>query len=234
MPQYCIELGCGKTSSYGYPGGGRLTCKEHHLYGMEDVKNKKCEDFNVCGNFAQRGLDGLCISCARKNGWDGVYNECKDKCGKQAINGLNGLCLSCYNVKHGIVKNPGENMFKNYLKEKFPEFCSKTEFSLLTYRIDFLIELEELFIAIEHDEKQHKDSRNYPPEQEAKREEEILAELTKKKRSVIIRFNPNNYRVGGRLMKTPLEERFEKLGKFIEECISDKTKSGIFRLFYNE
>ena len=55
-------------------------------------------------------------------------------------------------------------------------------------------------------------------------------ELSKKKRTVLIRFNPSR----SKLQKTPLEQRFEKLGEFIEECISDQTKSGIFRLFYDE
>ena len=225
MPEYCIELGCEKTTSHAYPGGKRLTCKEHHLYGMVNVKNKKCS----CGKFAL--VNGLCTSCARKDGWEGD-NHKKCSCGKFALHG--DYCRSCFNEKHKIVGNREENMIKNYLKKRFPELCLKTEFRICNYKTDFLFELEELFIAIEHDRNQHKDRRSYPPEREAKRQKEILEELSKKKRTVLVRFNPSNYRVGGKLMKTPLEERFKKLGELIQECISDETKSGIFYLFYDE
>ena len=39
---------------------------------------------------------------------------------------------------------------------------------------------------------------------------------------------------GGINYNPPMEERFEKLRELIQECISVQTKSGIFRLFYNE
>ena len=231
MPQYCVELGCEKNASYNYPGETKpITCKTHHLYGMVKKEHPKCLTPD-CEKYA--AVNGLCVSHARKNGWDEIMNECKNKCGKRGISGLNGLCHSCYNEKNSIVKRVSENTFKNFLKDKFPEYCLKTEFSLLTYRIDFLIELEKLFIDIEYDQNQHK-WKKYPPKKEAKREKEILEELSGRKRTVIIRFNPDNYRIKGKLMKTPLEERFEKLGDFIEECITDETKSGIFRLFYDE
>ena len=200
MPKHCIELGCEKWPSHNYPEAkGRITCKEHRLYGMIDVKHLKCQETG---------------------------------CEKGAVD--NGYCRSCHNEKNGIVKRVGENTFKNYLKNRFPELTPKTEFYILCYRIDFLIETKKLFVAIEHDKDQHKDSWSYPKEKEAKRENEIFEELSKKKRTVIIRFNPNNYRIGGKLMKTPLEKRFEKLEDLISECIFDETKSGIYKLFYNE
>ena len=168
-----------------------------------------------------------------ENGMVDVSNvKCKNNCGKQAQNG--DYCRTCFNENQGIVHYVGENILKNYLKERFLELCLKTEFYILTYKIDFLLELEELFIAIEHDENQHKHSKCYPIGKEAKREKEIFEELMREKRSVLIRFNPSNYRIGKKLMKTPLKERFEKLGDFITECIFDETKSGIFRLFYDE
>ena len=197
MPQYCIEFGCEKQASYGYPGTQkRITCKKHHLYGMVSVKeHKKC------------------------------------KCGKFTVD--NGLCISCNNLNQGIVRNDGENILKNYLKERFPELCLKTEFYLLIYKTDFLLELEELFIVIEHDQDQHKGKR-YPPKREVKREQEIFEKLSKKKRTVLIRFNPSNFTVNDTKVEVPLEDKFDMLGEFIEKCISDQTKSGIFRLFYDE
>ena len=233
MPQYCIELGCDKHASYNYPGAkGRITCKKHHLYGMVNSKeHPKCRTPD-CEKYA--AVNCLCVSCARKNGVEGVIRtKCKTpECEKQAYHGLDGYCISCFNEIHGIIRNPDLNTFKIFLKNKFPEFYLKTEFDILCFRIDFLFELEELFFAIEYDQNQHK--WKYPPEKEAKREEEILEKLMEKKRTVFIRFNPSNYRIGGKLQKTSLEKRFEKLGEFIEECISDQTKSGIFRLFYDE
>ena len=194
MTKYCIELGCNKQPSFNYPEEKKpITCREHHLYGMVNVREyKRCP----CGKFT---------------------HHCD-------------YCISCYNEQNGIVRNKGENMLKNYLKERFPQLCLKTEFKICNYKIDFLLELVELFIVIEHDEKQHKDKWKYPVEREAQREKKIFEKLSEKKRTVLIRFNPSS----SKLQKTPLEQRLEKLGEFIEECISDETKSGIFKLFYDE
>ena len=230
MPQYCIELECGKQPSYGYPGGPNLTCKEHHLYGMENVKCPRCKTIG-CEKFTH--VNGYCIDCARKNGVEGVIGtECKNKCGKQAQ--VDGFCKSCYNNEREIVRNSGENNFKNYLKESFPDCCLRTEFYILKYKIDFLIELEKLLVSIEHDENQHKDKSKYPIEREAQRGKEIFEKLSKKKRTVFIRFNPDNFKVNGIKVEVPLEDKMEMMCDFIEECISDETKSGIFRLFYDE
>ena len=228
MPKYCVELGCNKYPSYNYPGvKGRVACTDHYLYGMVNVKNLKCS----CGKYTQNDLNGLCTLCARKNGKVSPVRGCKNNCGKEKKNG--DYCISCYNEKNGIVKKVGEITLKNFLKDKFPELRLKTEFKILTYRVDFILELEKLIIVIEHDQKQHR-GMIYPPERETERENEIFEELSKHKRCVIIRFNPDNYRLGGDLMKTPLEQRFEKIEDLISECIFDDTKSGIFRLFYNK
>ena len=165
----------------------------------------------------------------------GMVDVANKRCGCGKFPHHGDYCLSCYNEKNGIVKRVKEKTFKNYLKNRFPELCLKTEYYILTYKIDFLIELEELFIALEHDEKQHKDNRrDYPPERETKRENQIFEKLSEQKRTVLIRFNPSNYRIRGKLMKTPLEQRLEKLEDLISECIFDENKSGIFKLFYDE
>ena len=187
---------------------------------------------NKCGKEPVK--NGLCTWCTRKEGWVGPMKECKNKCGKEAQGGTDGCCTSCYNETQGIIKNPVVNTFKKFLKDKFPELKLKTEFYLLNYRIDFLIEMEELFIGIEYDQDQHKHKWKYPLEKEKQREKEILEELSQKKRTVLIRYNPSNYRIGRKLQKTPLEQRLEKLEELISESISDQSKSGIFWLFYDE
>ena len=262
MPQYskCWEPGCNKTSYYNYEGRIKaLFCGTHADLenGMINVKSKRCEcgkqahvdgfcvscarkdgwDGTIknymnrcksgCGKFVQ--INSFCVSCAREDGWDGVKNECRNKCGKQAAVGR--LCTSCHNEQHGIVQNIGEDMLQKYLKE---QFCLKTQYYIAPYQIDFLIELEELLIVIEHDENQHKDKSKYPIEREAQREEEILKKLMEKKRTVFIRFSPSNFTVDCIKVEVPLEDKFNMLGEFIEECISDQTKTGIFRLFYDE
>ena len=352
MTRFCIEPGCLKFALYNHPGDPPMFCKPHADFegGMVNVMTKKCKNFTVCGNYAQSGLngfciscarkdgwngkvkkmcpcgkqaqvDGLCISCARKDGWEGVIYECKNKCGKQArvdgfciscarsegwegkvkqkmcscgkkaqVGGLciscarkdgwegklkqkmcpcgkravvnelcvscarkdgwkgklkekmclcgkcavvNELCISCYNEKHGIIRNPAVNAFKNFLKSKFPEYKLKTEFYILNYQLDFLIEMEELFIGIEYDQDQHKNT-NYIPEEERKRETKIFQKLSSKKRTCVIRFNPSKYKVREKKYNPPMEERLKKLEDLISECIFDESKSGIFRLFYDE
>ena len=84
MPQYCWEPDCEKHAYYNYPGRTRpIFCKTHADSENGMIYVRRCK--NKCGKQTQGGLNGLCISCARKDGWDGIRNECKNKCGKEEL-----------------------------------------------------------------------------------------------------------------------------------------------------
>ena len=256
MTRFCIEPGCLKTAVFNHPGDLPMFCKLHTDFegGMVNVKNKRCKkcikiarvdglcvscarkdgweekvNQKMCPCGKQVQVDGLCISCARKNGWKGKMKKKMCPCGKRAH--ADELCMSCYNELQGIVRNPSEIAFKNFLKNKFPQYELKTEFYILGYQIDFLMEMVEMIIAIEYDQDQHK---TYNPEKERKRETEIFQKLSSKKRTVLIRFNPSKYKVGKKIYNPSMEQRLEKLEEMILECIQYKNKSGIFKLFYDE
>ena len=231
MPHYCIELGCLCTARYNHPGEKPFFCKKHADFegGMVNTRDKMCK--NGCGKRAV--INELCVKCARKNGWDKLAKkECKNGCGKQSRTGFDDFCRACFNETNGIPNYIiGERNIKLYLCKNFPNLLFKTSWSVIKYFVDFYIELSEVIIVLENDPNQHKNSRY---KNETKRENEIFAELSKKKRTVLIRFNPDDFKVNGIKVEVPLEDKMEMLGEFIEHCIADETKSGIFRLFYDE
>ena len=229
MPHYCVEPGCNKAPSFNYPGTtSRIYCAEHHLNGMVNVAAKKCKTPD-CDKFAQ--VDGFCRKCVRRQGWDGVFNPCK-KCGKNDAR-INGLCRSCYNKLQGIYNgSPSEKRLYNFLQNKFPELDFGTEVGILSYKVDFLCELNGSFIMIANDENAHRNKWNslYTKEDERLRQNKIYDYLSAKKRTVIIRFNCGKKNI----TEEEIDRRQNALENLISYCLFDENISGIFYLFYDE
>nr|QBK92625.1 MAG: endonuclease [Pithovirus LCPAC401] len=134
-----------------------------------------------------------------------------------------------------------EYKVKDYLTNEFPGMFIHNKSPILPNkshkkRIDFQTEVNSYMLYIEVDEYQHK---KYDPLDEKERTRQIQEDIGRN--VIFIRFNPDNYKEGGKMKKIPLDERYPVLKAKINEVI-EKIENGDgysdliteFKLFYDD
>jgi len=123
----------------------------------------------------------------------------------------------------------------NLIKDEFPQFNiihnKSIGFECGNFRPDFVINCNSHIIIIEVDEFQHSE---YDQDCERKREERIAEAFYP---CIIIRYNPDAYKIDGLTRKTNKQTRQEKLIEIIRSCSEMNVEEYQFkriRLFYDE
>ena len=170
--QICNEENCKKVSCYGFENRKQEKCYTHRLENMINVKSRRCE-IDDCNIIIGKKYKPYCIKCFIKLNPEAIITiEYKTK----------------------------ENAFVLPIKKKYTNCLIDKEISCLSkHRPDIFISLKTHNIIVEIDENQHS-AIYYNKENEAKRLE--CFKLAWNKPLFIIRFNPDNYRVGKELFRS--------------------------------
>lgn len=241
----CINEDCNKRASFNYNGMKPIYCKEHaleinkneHDYNklddenyIIDVVHNKClitECFiRACFNKSNETKGIYCYDHKEENMINVVSKNCiNEGCTKQGITIHNYYCADCYNEGNKIY-GLKEKAIMEELNKYYPELIYNNKISKnCQLRPDILIKFVEYDIIIEIDEHSHVHT-NYNREEESNRINCIQKALGKD--IVVIRINPDNYRVNNQLYKgillkgaiidqDELKKRVETLVKIIKE-----------------
>lgn len=223
MVSFCIQPKCTSIARYNHSGDPAWFCRYHADIegGMVNVKDKKCKKCNK----GFRKINGLCWSCAKKEGWKNTRICKNENCNNQLSNSTFGICGSCLrkqkclfchpntgteefgcdnckSTNPNYIKKNREEKLWNFLKENFPSSLLLRELRLsngkITAQIDFLLYKDNINIIIEHDDSQHRNKSKYPTDCEEKREIFIINTFKNwfiNNNVILIRFNPDPYRL---------------------------------------
>jgi hypothetical protein len=221
---------CGICASFGYINQPKTHCTRHKLTLMFRNTKTKCQE---CEEVAEYGLTEPihCFIHQKENDLCLLGKKCKQCLRENELCNKDGLCLTyCrpteidLNVKKIIKKK--EAMVLAYVDNNF-----KTEVKPIDNRVidnccvknlpDRLYYFGTYYIVLEVDENQHKYYNNGCPfsqkEQEQRRMIQIVEALNMGTVPVIfLRFNPDNFRVGGKLIKINMAKRLEVLVKWLK------------------
>lgn len=207
--QICREEDCNKVCSYGFIGERPVKCMEHREDNMINVISSRCSE-DKCDTIASFGYE---------------ENRTREKCARHSLKDMIDLtlrfcdlckytnqnqkyrpyCYTCFaelNPDHVkvIEYKTRENAFTLKLKEMYATAVLDKRISGgCLYRPDFLLILDTHAIIVEIDERQHTRIDIYSKEYEEIRMQSIKLAIDKP--LIVIRLNPDNYRVGDRLVK---------------------------------
>jgi hypothetical protein len=243
----CKYEGCETFPKFNYISEKTaIFCSKHKEPNMVDINHAKCKSEN-CKTVAIYGYIGqelsYCGKCASKISYKGLYKTpnkiCEDDCKEIAAYGINEplhceehskpeeiclivkTCIGC-NRENEIINKEGlcveycqpDKKFQQIKQEK------KKEKKVLKYL----------------DDNQHK---GYSKEEncELVRMHQIYEALGLP--CIFLRFNPDNYRVNGKLVKINITSRLEQLVLWLKYCFELKEPKGILYKFlyydnYNE
>ena len=245
----CTHEGCKKRPNYGYVGQSSTYCFKHKMIGMYTDSKRICifSEESDCKETATYGIKEPlhCEYHIQPKEICLLIQECKGCHRTDVILDLDGLCLLfCRpNELYQVIKREKkyENLTLKYLdkyidKEYHPiddhvidSFCNRK-------RPDRVYDCGTHFVVIEVDENQHK-GYNKSNNCELVRMHQIYESLGM--HCTFLRFNPNNFRVGGKLSKINLQVRLDTLKRWVEWCIKtvpieDKNMVQYKFLFYDE
>lgn len=214
----CVNDDCDKRASFNYNGMKPIYCKEHaleinkneHNYNkldnenyIIDVTHNKCSNsecfIRASYNVISETKGKYCYDHREDDMIDVVSKNCiNEGCNKQARYIHNYYCADCYNDGKNIF-GMKEKAIIEELNKYYPNLIYNNKISKnCQLRPDILIKLGEYDIIIEIDEHAHIHS-NYNKNKELDRIKCIQKELGKD--LVVIRFNPDNYRIDNKLYK---------------------------------
>jgi len=247
----CLENGCRKRAIFAQPGVLPEYCTVHKKVGMTSKPRKRCEE-QECKEIAIYGVDGP-VHCEEHKKED-EYHLCERECKKcKRIDVLNreGICVNFCSLeeKDRVVKKlvkKHEEFIGNLLKaeidipwmyqnEVVDRKCSNK-------RPDFVYHCGDHIVMIEVDEDQHKsykcsaygDTKEGKMKAERVRMYEICQSFDGLP-CVFLRYNPDNYRVNGKLVKFSASKRHDILVKWVRKCIREKMDGfGVKYLFYDD
>jgi hypothetical protein len=255
----CDEVNCLTRSSYGYIGQHLTRCARHKLPLMFKITKVICDEDDCC-EISEYGIDEplhcylhqkdeeyclvgkKCINCNREN----------ELCNKD------GLCYTYCKPTEMIVKSKKyikkkESLVLAYLdkniKSDIEPFDDKIIDTLcVKRRPDRLYDCGLFYVICEIDENQHNGS-NYTgcvfskDNQELRRMIQIHEALNMGTiPCIFIRFNPDSFKVNGKIKKINMQKRLDVLSKWINYCLNinfeKEFKSGnqiyIKHLFYDD
>lgn len=210
---------CDRRPTLGFPGSTLTRCNYHSLPGQLRKPNAKC----ACGERAIYGTKDQplhCETCKQEGEIDLVYKNC-NSCGLPDILNKDNLCEFCDPEVVKVRRLLKQKEVKDYIDMFLPSerlyfsYDTIIDIRLGKERPDFMFECGTYRICLEVDEYQHK-RHNYECICEQTRMLNIFN--TNQKKTLFIRYNPDNYKlVKGRRTK-PLEgiKRRENLVKMIQ------------------
>ncbi len=246
--QICREEYCNNFCAFGFIGERPVKCLEHKEDDMINVKNNRCSEDN-CDTLASFGYKENRIRerCLIHKLEDMISLSiqycklCKDTCINQKYRPHCYKCFAELNPDHVkvIEYKTRENAFTKKLKEIYTTaILDKRISGGCLYRPDFLLILDTHAVIVEVDERQHTRVDLYSREYEEIRTQSIHKAIDKP--LIVIRINPDNYRIGGKLIKgcfaynadirlyiveeeynIRLNKLFETVGKYIHMDFSD-------------
>ena len=209
----CTAEGCQKLPSYGFHT--RKRCAEHKMEGMRHFYGRLCK-FAGCSRSASFGIQHRkpvrCFEHKTKEMVDVItpMKPCSS-CGLQTSASLlkKGLCYYCRPAT--IRAHNKELVIKAVLEAQLShiDFVHDRvvkpilECACKKYRPDFWAELPTFVLVVEVDERQHE---NYEPSCELRRLVELLAACMGKP-LVVIRYNPDAYKIQGQTKRKSIEKR---------------------------
>ena len=214
----CINEDCNKRASFNYNGMKPIYCKEHaleinkneHNYNkldneiyIIDVNHNKCSNsecfIRASYNISSETKGKYCYDHKDNGMIDVVSKNCiNEGCTKQARYIHNYYCADCYNDGKNIF-GLKEKAIMDELNKYYPDLIYNNKISKkCKLRPDILIKFGEYDIIVEIDEHAHIHS-NYNNDKELDRIICIQKELGKD--VVVIRINPDNYRIDNKLYK---------------------------------
>ena len=241
ITKMCVSIDCKVRASYGYASYGVKFCSQHKKENTIKNPNKKCEN-KGCSEIATHG-DNTNVRCyyhQKKTDNNFIERICV-KCGFLELLDSKNMCRNCVpehfnsyrmakqlKVKHFLDANNIKYNFYDKTVDK--GVCGKE-------RPDFVLDAATHQIVIEVDENQHSNAlykKCHVPRM-------INISQSLGMPTVFIRYNPDNYRVDGKLHKPFDNMRLGKLKEWIEHVmkmsIGDIKKVGflsVVHLFFNE
>jgi hypothetical protein len=238
----CKYPSCNTRASYGIPKNIPIRCSTHKEEGMISRPRAICSK-RTCKEIAEYGIIRPihCDVHKSSNDINLVERKCI-KCGK--IDVLRGdICVNfCskeeQNLKYKKHQKLKESVVCNYLQENIkdiePSSFDKTIVNDcdIKNRPDIVYEVKTHVVVIEIDEGQHK---GYCPEGEVNRMKNIYTAYGGEMPVVFVRYNPDNFRVGGNVVKIPVEKRLDIMSKWVRKAIDQVPESpiSIVYLYYD-
>jgi hypothetical protein len=205
--QVCDEESCEKFACYGFENENQTKCYTHRLDNMTNVKNQRCGSVR-CSILSSYGYEDKrtrerCSKHKLENMVDLTLIMCSE-CKETNMNPkYKPYCYQCfaklnpdservieYKTKETAFIEPLKNLYIKAILDK------KIEGSNQKFRPDFLLKLETHSVIVEIDERQHV-RKNYNEELEKRRLESFKSSLDNKL-LIVIRLNPDNYRINNK------------------------------------
>ena len=211
--------------------GGTSICD----HGRQRSDCKDCDGTSICDH---KRKYYCCSTCRPESNYFciGIYSN-GDRCIKKKNSKYDNYCTICFvkqfpdDPRSKTAHLPTKQLnVSRYLNIEFPGLFiydkqliiadEEKGCSTFNRRIDFQTEFDNCVLIIEVDENQHK---YYDVKDEELRIMQIYQNA--RKDLVILRFNPDNYKINGIIKKTKMSKRYEVLKDTINDLI-DKIKNG--------
>jgi len=239
----CKYPNCKTSASYGIPKNLPSRCTAHKEEGMISNPRSKCSK-RTCKEIAEYGIIRP-IHCELHKSIDDinlVERKCV-KCEKIDVLTRGDICVNFCSkeeesLKYKKYQKLKESIVCNYLNENIkdikPSSFDKTIVNdcNIKNRPDIVYEVKTHVVVLEIDEGQHK---GYCPEGEVNRMKNIYTAYGGEMPVVFVRYNPDNFRVSGNIVKIPVEKRLDIMSKWVRKAIYERPESpiSIVYLYYD-
>ena len=246
---------CNVIANFGYINQKSKRCSRHKLPLMFKNKKVKCLEKD-CNEISEYGIESpihcfihkqeddlcllgqICIQCGRENELCNKKQICLTYCRPTEI----------HNVSKKFIKQK-EALVLSYLDRTIISDSKPTDDRIIDNlcvkrRPDRIYDCGFYFLIIEIDENQHKSYTNdcfySKDKQEIRRMVQIHEALSNGLMQVIfLRFNPDNFRIDGKLKKINMQKRLDVLHKWVLYCLNFKefpiqSSIAIKYLFFDE
>jgi hypothetical protein len=252
LSKKCIEKKCRKIALYALPGMMPEYCATHEKIGMISNPRKRC-DQDECKEIATHGSRRdrpvNCEEHALEDEYNLVERECL-RCKRLDVLNREGLCVNFCTLEERDrlmkkrIKTDEDLIGKLLEKEIDIPLAYKDQVvdkACSNKRPDFVYHCGDHIVIVEVDEDQHKSYRctAYGDSIEGKTKGENIRmfEISQSFDCIPvtwIRYNPDNFRVQGKMAKYTIKRRQELLIKLVRKCIREKSEGvRVKYLFYN-
>ena len=249
----CVEKSCRKQASYALPGMSMEYCATHKKVGMIFRPRKSCEA-DECKELATHGSSRNKPVHCEEHKTEDEYNLCERECLRcQKLDVLNkdGLCVNFCSLeeKDWLMKKrvkKDEEFIGNLLQAEidipFAYRDQVVDKACSNKRPDFVYHCGSHVVAVEVDEDQHKSYRctAYGDTLEGKRKGENIRmfEISQSFDGLPvtwIRYNPDGFKVKGKVAKYTNKKRHELLIRWVRKCIRESIDGvRVKYLFYDD
>jgi hypothetical protein len=229
---------CGINASFGFPTKKPVKCRQHAEHGMISNPRKKC-NIDMCKQYAIYGTYGheRCFEHKQKNDINFAESVCSS-CGLLEILS-ESLCRYCDPETGNFValaKQREVKAFLDTLDIKYTTYDRRIDSGICgNERPDFVFETLTHTVILEVDEGQHK---HILRECEITRMKNISQTIGRT--TMFIRYNPDRYRVDGKVINKSQKNRFDVLSEWLHFLIGREQDNlynygllSVFYLFYD-